>query len=102
MYNSILESRKFENGVYQITLRISEDDYFSVYDALNEKDAAALLENYLKYRADDGRPENISLKYNKNEHMVTIQSDLHYLGNNKTEDMLQAHKYISNSPENRH
>lgn len=97
MLNSILETRTLDNGLYNITLRINEDEYFSVYDSLNEEDASELLENYLKYRADDGRPEDIKMKHNKNEHLVTINADLYYTGNEKTEDMYNTHGYIRNN-----
>jgi hypothetical protein len=97
MLNSILETRTAEDGLYNITLRINEDEYFSVYDYLDNEDASELLENYLKYRADDGRPKNIKLKHNKNEHIVTITADLHYLGNEKTEDMYNTHGYVRNT-----
>lgn len=94
MLNSILETRTLEDGLYNITLQISEKEYFSVYDSLNEDYAYELLENYLKYRSDDGRPEDIKLSHNKNQHLVMINADLYYTGNEKTEDMYNTHDYI--------
>ena len=90
MLNSILETRIRDKDIYRLTLRINEEEYFSIYDSLDEVDAAGLLVNYLKYRSDDGRPEIYRLKHNKNEHMVIIEADLYYADNEKTQEADQG------------
>lgn len=94
MLNGILETRRVADGLYNITLSINENDYFTFYDGLDEEIATELLEKYLRYRADDGRPENIKVRHNKNEHIVTINADLYYTDNEKTEDTYSTHDYI--------
>ena len=102
MYNSILETRSFNDGVCRLTLQINENEYFSVYDSLSEEDASELVNNYLKYRVDDGRPENIELKHDRSNHIVTIETDLYYTDNEKTTEMLQAQGYLKNNAKNIH
>ena len=94
MLNSILETRNVENGLYRITLRINEEEYFNIYNTIDEADALEILKNYLEYKADDGRPVDIKLQHNKNQHLVTIDADLHYADNEKTESMYHTHDYI--------
>jgi hypothetical protein len=47
------------------------------------------LEKYLIFKADDGRPDKVSIKHNKNEHVVIIKADLKYADNEKTEAIYQ-------------
>ena len=89
MLNSILETRERINGLYQITLHINDDTYFTFHDTLNEVDATELLEKYLIFKADGGRPDKVSIKHNKNEHVVIIKADLKYADNEKTEAIYQ-------------
>jgi hypothetical protein len=94
MLNSIIETRIIRNGLYNITLEINEKDYFSVYKNLEEGQAYELLEKYLRYRGDDGRPEDIKIKHRKNVHTVIISSDLHYAENPKYVNPYQVHGHI--------
>ncbi len=87
MLNSILEIRKWDDEQHRILLQIAEKDYFSVYDSLNDSNAEEILENYLKYRADDGRPEEVKISHDKNKHIVEVDAVVNYLGNEKTKDM---------------
>jgi len=101
MLNSIFETRSQKDGLYQIKLTINENDYFSAYDGVTDENAQEILDNYLLYRQDDGKADNIQIKHNKNEHLVIITADLHYAGNEKTEDMYNTHDYIREKGEMR-
>lgn len=101
MLNSIFETRTQKDGLYKINLTIDEKEYFSVYEDVTEENAKEILDNHLLYRQDDGRADNIQIKHNKNEHLVTITADLHYTGNEKTEDMYNTHDYIREKGEMR-
>lgn len=81
MLNSILEIRKSNENKYSITLQMNEADYFSVYDTVQDSDASELIKNYLRYRADDGKPKNIRINHNKNLHIVQIDADMSYQEN---------------------
>lgn len=91
MLNSILEKRTVEGERHSITLDIHEKEYFTIYEDIGEDAAREILENYLRYRADDGRPEEIKVKHNKNEHLVSIRADLYYTDNQKTLDTYHVH-----------
>ncbi len=85
MMNSILETRSsVDIGLSNISLQIKDDEYFSVYEGLQENDAFELLNNYLKYRTDNGKPEDVRIKHDKNQHIIVINAVLHYIGNEKT------------------
>lgn len=94
MLDSILEHRVFRDGIYDISLIINENDYFMIYDNLSNENAQEIIENYLVHRQDDGRPNNIQIKHNKNHHIVSINARLHYTGNEGTAYMLESHNYL--------
>ncbi|RKD31463.1 hypothetical protein [Thermohalobacter berrensis] len=86
MLNSIVESRKREeNGIYRLNLSVSEKAYFSVYDSVNEDAGYEIIDQYLNYHQDDGRPEKVQVKYNKNSHIINISAELHYTDNKHTD-----------------
>lgn len=85
MFNESRESRiKKENG-YHLTLQIPENEYFFVYDSVSQQNATEIINHYLKIRQDDGQPRNIDIKHNKNAHVVNVEADLNYIGNDKVE-----------------
>ncbi|MGI6705363.1 MAG: hypothetical protein ACOX6S_03530 [Clostridia bacterium] len=94
MLNSIVETRKVYEGLHSLRLQINEKDYFAFYDGLNEEDAEGLIRNYLQYHGDDGRPEDVKIKHNRNTHLVTIHADLYYTGNEKTLRGYEQHDYL--------
>lgn len=94
MLDSILEHRVFRDGIYDISLIINEKDYFMIYDNISNENAQEIIENYLVHRQDDGRPNNIQIKHNKNHHIVSINARLHYTGNEGTAYMLESHNYL--------
>lgn len=88
MMNNILETRARKEGLYNITLEIPEKNYFDIYDGVYEKDAEDILKQYMVYRGDDGRPSDISIEHNKNSHIINIYANLHYEGNDHTQQQL--------------
>jgi len=94
MLNSIVETRKVNEGLHNLTLQINEKDYFAFYEGLSEEDAEGLIRNYLLYHGDDGRPEDIKIKHNRNAHLVTINAALYYTGNEKTVRGYDQHDYL--------
>lgn len=85
MLNSIRDNRIQRYGLYEVTLQMPEDEYFNVYDSISIDAAYEILDKYLDYHQDDGRPEVIDIKHNKNGHIVDIVVNLHYTGNDHTD-----------------
>lgn len=85
MLNSIREKRLLRDGVYELTLQIPEDEYFDIYDSIKSETGEEILNNYFIYKQDDGRFEDVSIKHNKNGHIVDITAKVHYTGNDHTE-----------------
>ena len=85
MLNSIRDKRIQRDGLYELTLQIPEDEYFSIYDTVTIESAHDILTNFLDYHQDDGRPNGVDIRHNKNGHIVNITADLHYTGNEHTE-----------------
>jgi hypothetical protein len=85
MLSSIRERRIQRDGLYEVTLQVPEQEYFNVYDTISIEAAHEILGNYLNYHQDDGRPEVVDIKHNKNGHVVDIKVNMHYLGNDHTD-----------------
>jgi len=84
MLDFISETRAVKEGLHKITLKIPEETYKTFYNDLSEEYARDILAQYLKYHQDDARLSDIKIDHNKNEHTVNIYANLHYLGNDKT------------------
>lgn len=85
MLSSIRDRRIQRDGLYELTLQIPEEDYFLAYDTITENAASEILDNFLSYHQDDGRPGDVEIKHNKNGHVVNITTELHYTGNDHTD-----------------
>ncbi|CAH2214782.1 hypothetical protein [Tepidibacter aestuarii] len=86
MFTDIKEMRKKrENGIYDLTLEISEREYFKVYNEVDDKIADDLVQQYLVDVQDDGRFENVKIKHNKDRHTIRLTSELHYHDNDHTD-----------------
>lgn len=85
LLNSIRERRIQRDGLYEVTLQMPENEYFNVYDSVSYDAAYEILGNYLSYHQDDGRPDGIDIKHNKNGHIVNITANLHYTGNDHSD-----------------
>ncbi len=85
MLSSIIENRvKTESG-YQIVLRLSEDEYFQVYEDISDEAAGEILSNYLSYHGDDGRAKEVGIRRNQRDNTICITACLDYLGNSFTD-----------------
>ncbi|AGB17782.1 hypothetical protein BFT35_11295 [Thermoanaerobacterium thermosaccharolyticum] len=82
MLNAIRETRSSKDGLHSIKLELPESEY--TFEDFNEDNAKKLLEMYLSYHQDDGRPSDVKIHHNANSHMVSITAHLHYLDNSKT------------------
>ena len=86
MLNSIREIRvRNKKGLYNLTLEVPEKEFFLAYDDASNESAYDLIKQYLVYRQDDARPENIEIEYDRNKHIVSLSSELHYLENDHTD-----------------
>ncbi|MCT4509325.1 MAG: hypothetical protein N4A48_11350 [Tepidibacter sp.] len=86
MFTDIKEMRKKrENGIYDLTLEISEREYFKVYEDVDDKIADNLIKQYLVNVDDDARFDNVKIKHNKDRHTIRLTSELHYYGNDHTD-----------------
>ncbi|HZJ56877.1 MAG TPA: hypothetical protein VFD89_01385 [Clostridia bacterium] len=99
MLDSILEHRVLRDGLYDISLIMNENDYFMVYDNISNENATEIMDNYLVRRQDDGRPDGVQIKHNKNRHIVSINASLHYTENDKTTYTMRPHGYLNNDVE---
>lgn len=94
MLDFIGETRAVQEGLHNIILEIPEETYRTFYGEIDEKVAWDILEQYLKSRQDDARPSDVKIEHNRASHVVNIYANLHYLGNEKTEQAYYADDYI--------
>ncbi|NLW23615.1 MAG: hypothetical protein GXY88_10265 [Tissierellia bacterium] len=83
-FENIIERRKVENGLHSLVLEISADEYKRDYNDFNDDYALNILERHLEYRGDDGRPSDVRIHYDKENNIVRITANVHYLGNDHT------------------
>lgn len=86
MLDSILERRIRQRDGYDLYLDIPEKEFYRIYEDLNKKSADDILNNFLHYHQDDGRPTDIAIKHNKNRRIITINAVLNYLDNDHTKE----------------
>lgn len=91
LLNSIRETRARKEGLYNIILEIPEDEYFQIYDSLDDKFGADILSQYMNYHGDDGRYSDVKVQHNKNSHIINVYANLHYEGNDHTEQINIPH-----------
>lgn len=73
------------DGKYDLTLEVGGNEYFNIYNDVDIKSGEDLLRNYLRSNEDDGRFENIEIKYNKARNIVKVNAQLDYSNNNHTD-----------------
>ena len=76
---------KVSDGKYNLTLEVAGPAYFDIYNDVDIKSGEDLVRNYLRSNADDGRFENIEIKYNKSKNTVRITTELNYNNNDHTD-----------------
>ncbi|MGE4283037.1 MAG: hypothetical protein AB7G87_04880 [Clostridia bacterium] len=84
MLNSVLDTRNLDNGMHKMTLEIPEKEFEDIYGEYTNEAASEFLAYYMENRGDDGRPSDIEIKQDKNSHVVRIEANIHYLGNDHT------------------
>lgn len=91
MLDNLFESRIRQENGYDLRLEIPEKEFYQIYEDLSEKSAEEVVNNFLQYHQDDGRPTDIAIKHNKNSHIVTINAMLNYLDNDHTAENVLPH-----------
>jgi len=84
MLDSIRETRMVEGGMYKLVLEIPEDSYWNFYGDIEEEYAEDILNQYLQFRQDDGKPQEVAIEHDAYNHIINIKANLHYLGNEYT------------------
>jgi hypothetical protein len=93
LFENIQDKRvKHEKG-YDLYLQIPEEDYFLIYEYVNYEAAFDILHQFLQIYEDDGRPDIIRVKHDKDNHTVNIKAILRYEGNKHT-DMKMRPNYL--------
>ncbi|TCK97852.1 hypothetical protein EDC19_0254 [Natranaerovirga hydrolytica] len=86
MLNSIYEQRKRIEDKYYMSLTMPRSEYLLIYgDNINEKNASEIVGQYLDYKEDDGRANNIKIYDYKDSNIINIEADISYLGNDHTD-----------------
>jgi len=83
-FDNFIEKRRVDNGLHSMILELSADEYLEYYDELNEDYAMNILDSYLEYRGDDGRPSDVEIEYDGEYDIVRIKANIHYVGNDHT------------------
>ncbi len=85
MLNSIQDRRVRTEHGYDLYLEIPEKAYLEVYEDVDHHSAENILKLYLEYYSDDGRPEELKVKHDRNNHTVNIHTHLVYENNTHTD-----------------
>jgi len=80
-------------------LEIPEKEFEAVYDQYTNEIAAEFLTYYLENRNDDGKPADIQIKHDKDNHVVRIVANLHYSENEHTDYSRHYGSYFENIEE---
>lgn len=88
MLNSMLVARQRLDDGYNIILKLPEKEYFEIYEDLDKEAAEDILKQYLTYHGDDGRYSDVSIDYDRNAHIITINARLDYTDNDHTEEFV--------------
>ncbi|KJF25471.1 hypothetical protein [Clostridium aceticum] len=84
MLESVLDRRVKHEGGYDLYLEIPEKEYLQIYEDVNNEAAENILKQFLQLHQDDGRPDHIEIKYDRNNHTINIKALLKYEGNDHT------------------
>ncbi|MFW6015452.1 MAG: hypothetical protein ACOCRK_03380 [bacterium] len=86
MLNNIYEERqRKEDGSYHMSLSIPRDDYLVVYGSqINDSNANDIVTQYLQYKEDDGRANNVMIFDYTDSDIINIEADINYTGNDHT------------------
>ena len=81
LVDSILERRIVDDGLHKIELIINEEQFNKFYDDVDEGSVQDMVRTYLDEKADDGRPHDISFEFDNFKHIIKVNANLQYLGN---------------------
>ncbi|AOY78447.1 hypothetical protein [Clostridium formicaceticum] len=84
MLESVSDRRVKHEAGYDLYLEIPEKEYLQIYEDVNNEAAETILKQFLQLHQDDGRPDHIEIKYDKNNHTINIKALLSYEGNDHT------------------
>lgn len=85
MLNSIQDRRVKNEDGYDLYLEVPDKEYLQVYEDVNEDGANNILNLYLEYHSDEGRPQGLKIKHDTKNHTVNIHTRLTYEGNDHTD-----------------
>lgn len=85
MINGIQERRIKNDAGYYLTLEIPEGEYLDIYEDVSGEAASHIVDVFLNYYQDDGRPQDIEIKHDKLNQKVRINALLTYEGNQHTD-----------------
>lgn len=88
MLESIIDRRVKHDEGYDLYLEIPEKEYLQIYEDINTEAAEDILHQFLHLYQDDGRPNNIEIKHDKNNHTVNIKALLEYEDNDHTKEKI--------------
>ncbi|KAB3539080.1 hypothetical protein F8154_01210 [Alkaliphilus pronyensis] len=95
MLNSIFERRvKLKYG-YDLYLEIPEKEYLQIYEDVNDEAAHNIINLFLQYHRDDGRPKDIKINYDSKNRTVNIRAFLDYEDNTHSDETTSPHRYLS-------
>ena len=83
-FNNVIEKRFVNEGEHKLLLEISADEYKQDYNDFNDDYAMNILEGYMQFRGDDGRPSDASIDYDPKDNIVRISAKVNYLDNDHT------------------
>lgn len=83
-FDNVIEKRNVDNGLHSMVLEMSADEYREDYGELNDDFASNILDRYLEYRGDDGRPTDVRIGYDDRHNVVKIYANVQYLDNDHT------------------
>lgn len=83
-FDNFIERRIVNDGLHSLVLEFSADEYMEYYDELSVDYAMNILDSYLEYRGDDGRPSDVEIEYDDEYDIVRIKAKIHYIGNDHT------------------
>lgn len=85
MLESVFDRRVKHEVGYDLYLEIPEKEYLQIYEDVNNEAANDVVEQFLYLHQDDGRPQRVEVKHDKNNHTINIKALLTYEDNNHRE-----------------
>ncbi len=84
---------RLDNGNYDLTLEIGENNYFQIYEDVDHQAAEDVVRNYLRSNTDDAEFSDLQIKHNRSRHTVSVYAKLSY-DNNRHKDYSKRNKLM--------